>query len=141
MTIHKGFTMIEFVMVLMILGILAAVAIPRFIELQANAQQVAVDGVAASLGEASSVNYTRCLESNHDVTVDVCMHVAKCSDIVVAIKPDWVLGRAGAGIADTYNLAADMTVTANGAKATCTLQYSKRGTTYTSTYVVTGAGN
>jgi len=141
MTIHKGFTMIELAMVLVILGILAAVAIPRFIELQANAQQVAVDGVAASLGAASSVNHTACSAARHAVTAGTCMNVTKCSDIAVAITPDLTLGTAGAAIADTYNLAVDTTVTTNGVKATCTLQYSKRGTAYTSTYVVTGAGN
>ena len=38
---EKGFTLIELVMVIVLLGILAAVAIPRFVDLGASADQAA----------------------------------------------------------------------------------------------------
>jgi MSHA pilin protein MshA len=41
---EKGFTLIELVMVIVLLGILAAVAIPRFVDLGASADQAAADG-------------------------------------------------------------------------------------------------
>ncbi len=56
-TTQQGFTLIELVMVIVILGILAATAIPRFVDLSTEAEVAALAGVQGALSSASAINY------------------------------------------------------------------------------------
>lgn len=55
--VQRGFTLIELVMVIAILAILAAVAIPQYVDLKAQAGASAASGIAGSLAAASAINY------------------------------------------------------------------------------------
>lgn len=56
---NAGFTLIELVIVIIVLGILAATAVPKFINLQDDARASAVKGVEGAIHSAANIVYAR----------------------------------------------------------------------------------
>ncbi|MDY5778603.1 MAG: prepilin-type N-terminal cleavage/methylation domain-containing protein, partial [Succinivibrionaceae bacterium] len=56
---NKGFTLIELVVVIVILGILAAVAAPKFMDLQSDARISALQGLQGAVKSAVNLTYAK----------------------------------------------------------------------------------
>lgn len=104
-TMQQGFTLVELVIVIIILGILAAVAVPKFIDLSSDAKTAATNSVAASLAAASAINYAARMENS---TKGVA--ITNCTDVANTLQ---------GGLPSGYTITA--AAIANNATATCTL--------------------
>lgn len=130
LTKQRGFTLIELVMVIVILGILAATALPRFADLTGDAREAAVNGMAGGLRSAVAITRSAYLAAGDNAAVTV-------NGVAVAAGTGIPTGTAlGIGAAMTALDGFDVDYTdpdavtfrpTNGGNATCQATYN--GTT------------
>lgn len=89
----KGFTLVELVIVIVILGILAVTAAPKFLNLSSDAKVSTVNGVKGALQSANAVLYSKAVlagehkKASGSVTVDG-VAIALVNGYVAATKAE-----------------------------------------------------
>ena len=128
---QQGFTLIELIMVIVILGILAAFAIPKFANLGADARRSTMQGVEAAMKSASVIAHAAWLASG---TNPASVTLEGASVVMVNGYPS------PAGIVVAANISGDATGAAGDfivlTNATTTTVRAKGATTPASCQVV-----
>lgn len=125
--VQGGFTLIELVVVLVLLGILGAVATARFQDLSGDARAAALSAVAAELQSASAINYAADAVGTPAVTLNTNSISCNATGGANDVEDLFQVGAPPTG----YTLSGTLNCSTAGAGATqnCTLTQTDGGST------------
>ena len=137
---NAGFTLIELVVVIVILGILAATALPKFVDLSGDARTAAVQGFAGAINGGNSINYStylarRTVTDGSVATNGVVDTSAGCSTATANALLQSAMPTAN----PAYEVTTAAAALAMGSNVTCTLRAGGAAGDPTATFVLTGA--